>query len=880
MEVGKLWVKLGLDNSEYNSKVDESKKKASGLSSFLRNAFTFTVGQGMFDVLKTGLKDAWDMSFGFNNEMQQSQIAFESMLGDSERAKDMMSQLSKMAADTPFELPELTAATKKLQAFKFSAAEIPDMLTKIGDASAGLSLGSEGVNRITLALGQMKAKGKVTAQEMMQLTEAGIPAWDILSKAMNKSTSEVMKLSERGLIPADMAIRQLLNGMEETFPNMMDKQSKSFKGLMSTLKDNTQMALGEIMKPMFDDLTNNILPAAIQKMKDLNNAMKTDGMKGVLNEIFPPEITTVIIGIGNAIKGVFNFTVEHGNLVKSVVKGIIGAFVTYKGIIIGVRVAQEGLNLITAASIVITRNKAAADAFMAFTTTAAGTAMKGTAAAQALLNATLLASPVVRIATAIGILITLLTGYKLTLGATKNAEDDYANSAIANIEKVKQASLDALSKETEAQRKNINDQLAALDESHSNKLNKMQEEYNAQVEGLQAQEKALRESVQNRKKILDEQHNDAIQKIRDYYGVASETSYSLTDVTKRNAERQKEILEDRYNKEIKAIEETTKAKIDSINEEIRVMDEKAKEEDRAEKDAKDNKKLRILQDRLQNAKSVTEKSIIETQMANTEKEINKRKDEVLRQEQKKHLQKQIEELRKNEEQKKNILQKNLENEKKAIDKATQAKIDQIQKERKAKEAAENAKYKAAKESLEKEEKALQGWSKRQKKVLDAQLKHKQEIENAMYKAEKERIEQSLEDLRKIEEKKRKEIEKTAKAQEEAAIKSSGGFWSGVKEFFTGSWGDAPNLRKYGAGFGYATGTDYASPGLHWVGENGPELVDFKGGERVHNASESRSMPNSSKPNLIQVFLDGTMIHEYYDRSQGRNLAFESRRVGL
>ena len=32
--------------------------------------------------------------------------------------------------------------------------------------------------------------------------------------------------------------------------------------------------------------------------------------------------------------------------------------------------------------------------------------------------------------------------------------------------------------------------------------------------------------------------------------------------------------------------------------------------------------------------------------------------------------------------------------------------------------------------------------------------------------------------------------------------------------------------------GYANGTDYASPGLHMVGERGPELVRFRGGEQV------------------------------------------------
>ncbi|MFF4952843.1 transglycosylase SLT domain-containing protein [Streptomyces chattanoogensis] len=41
--------------------------------------------------------------------------------------------------------------------------------------------------------------------------------------------------------------------------------------------------------------------------------------------------------------------------------------------------------------------------------------------------------------------------------------------------------------------------------------------------------------------------------------------------------------------------------------------------------------------------------------------------------------------------------------------------------------------------------------------------------------------------------------------------------------------------------GYWTGTAYASPGLALVGERGPELVNFRGGERVHNAGETRNL---------------------------------------
>ncbi|CDF82652.1 Phage-related minor tail protein [Pseudomonas knackmussii B13] len=41
--------------------------------------------------------------------------------------------------------------------------------------------------------------------------------------------------------------------------------------------------------------------------------------------------------------------------------------------------------------------------------------------------------------------------------------------------------------------------------------------------------------------------------------------------------------------------------------------------------------------------------------------------------------------------------------------------------------------------------------------------------------------------------------------------------------------------------GYATGTQSAEPGVHWVGENGPELLAFNGGEKVFTAARSRAL---------------------------------------
>ena len=49
------------------------------------------------------------------------------------------------------------------------------------------------------------------------------------------------------------------------------------------------------------------------------------------------------------------------------------------------------------------------------------------------------------------------------------------------------------------------------------------------------------------------------------------------------------------------------------------------------------------------------------------------------------------------------------------------------------------------------------------------------------------------------------------------------------------------LQAQIGGAGYARGTRSATPGWRWVGENGPELMRFAGGEAVYTAEQSRAL---------------------------------------
>ena len=174
------------------------------------------MGFGAGLVIIQGLNQAFSQFVGtamtFNSQLEQSGIAFTTMLGSAEKSRAFLNELQQFAAKTPFEFTGLVKSTQQLMAYGFAAKEVVPILTAVGDAVSGLGAGQEGISRITRALGQMQAKTRVMAQEMQQLTETGIPAWDILAEKMGLTVPKLQDMVSKGLVPADQAITALTQG--------------------------------------------------------------------------------------------------------------------------------------------------------------------------------------------------------------------------------------------------------------------------------------------------------------------------------------------------------------------------------------------------------------------------------------------------------------------------------------------------------------------------------------------------------------------------------------------------------------------------------------------------------------------------------------------
>ena len=187
-------------------------------------------------------------------QFEQMRIAFTTMLGSAEKADRFLRKLYDFAAKTPFEIEGLQQQVQLLLALGFKAEEVIPTLRAVGDAVAALGGGADLLNRVVLALGQIRAKGKVSAEEMRQLAEAGIPAWEMLAKKIGTDIPTAMKLAEKGAIDAATGVSAILEGMNRRFAGMMDVQSRTLLGIWSNIKDNltrTLAALGDQIDKTF-----------------------------------------------------------------------------------------------------------------------------------------------------------------------------------------------------------------------------------------------------------------------------------------------------------------------------------------------------------------------------------------------------------------------------------------------------------------------------------------------------------------------------------------------------------------------------------------------------------------------------------------------------
>ncbi|HBC22162.1 MAG TPA: hypothetical protein DC009_08915 [Porphyromonadaceae bacterium] len=195
---GKIYIATAIDNDELRRGAaeassilhgigDSAAKEGAGIDAAMKKIAA--AATGIFAVSK--LKEYAQQVATVRGEFQQLEMAFKTMLGSSEQADALMSQLINTAATTPFGMTDVAQGAKQLLAYGVAADEVNETLIRLGDIAAGLSIP---LNDLAYLYGTTMVQGRLYTQDLNQFLGRGIPLTDELAKQFGVAKEEVKKL--------------------------------------------------------------------------------------------------------------------------------------------------------------------------------------------------------------------------------------------------------------------------------------------------------------------------------------------------------------------------------------------------------------------------------------------------------------------------------------------------------------------------------------------------------------------------------------------------------------------------------------------------------------------------------------------------------------
>lgn len=180
-------------------------------------------------------------------EFQQTEMAFDTMLGDTQKSQELVTQLINTAAKTPFDMQGITNGAKQLLAYGTSADEVNDTLVRLGDIAAGLSLP---LGDLVYLYGTTMTQGRMYTQDLRQFMGRGIPLAAELAKQFGVAESQVGKLVTDGKVGADQVKKAIESMTSEggRFGGLMEKQAATFVGRISNIEDAVSQMFNEMGK--------------------------------------------------------------------------------------------------------------------------------------------------------------------------------------------------------------------------------------------------------------------------------------------------------------------------------------------------------------------------------------------------------------------------------------------------------------------------------------------------------------------------------------------------------------------------------------------------------------------------------------------------------
>ena len=355
---GKIVKTMTEANSATKKTIQSTKLLSSALANVKSVAQGIVIAQTFYNAVNA-IQDVVGSMWDMHKSVETNAMAFEQLTGSVEMSKDMIEYLQKYAAGTVFTFEQASQSAKTLLAYGFKLENLSYVMKTIGDATSAMGK-PENFDRISLAMGQMLAKGTAKAEELRQLMEANVPVVEILTEKLGMTAEEVVNIGDHA-VSSTKVVNALLEGLNERYGNMSSNMALTTTGLINNIRESVAYIGSQIFKPIYDGFSGILKPIS-EKLNELSTVIRNAGVDGALKYLFPADMY-------NSIKVFIGLLSQLGQAIFGLLKAIspVGRELIYTFINtfnVAAPVIIMFLNVLSKLISVLTANRAVLQAFI------------------------------------------------------------------------------------------------------------------------------------------------------------------------------------------------------------------------------------------------------------------------------------------------------------------------------------------------------------------------------------------------------------------------------------------------------------------------------------------------------------------------------------
>lgn len=299
MELFKIFGTIGINDEEAKKRLRETANQAQKTAEIMGKGFnkigdTFNnIGESLSKIGRTAsvvtgaivgvMAASFTKAKAFIGTYESAMTVFTRKLeGGEVAAGKMYDSLVKIAKGSAFSQEYLVSAGQTLVAMGLDADKTSKYVQAATDAISGMGGSGAQVQEMATLFAKVSQQTNLYTQDIQQMVERGIPAWDILATKYGTTTDKVKKMASDGLIPATESLDAITGALEET-----NEQSEYFKysvaGLASELKSGTLTGSMDSLNSSFRTFSLTLLDldprteSGKENISKLNNIIATFG---------------------------------------------------------------------------------------------------------------------------------------------------------------------------------------------------------------------------------------------------------------------------------------------------------------------------------------------------------------------------------------------------------------------------------------------------------------------------------------------------------------------------------------------------------------------------------------------------------------------------